>query len=309
MDGNGKTIKLNDGTIIPLIGLGTHKLIDPENSVYNAIKAGARLIDTATRYKNEPEVGKGIERALKDGIVKREELIIIGKVWLDMRKDPEKALRDTLKKFHIEYIDLYLDHWPYGKDYRKEKVDDPFENISTYEVWEKMQALVKKGLIKSLGVSNYNIQALSDLLSFCTIRPQVNEVEFNPNYYQKDLKDFCDKENIAIIAYLPLCPGVEPLNHIQEHEGEFDDFEEKIFKDLAEKYTKTKGQIILNWYYCMNIISIPSTSKDWRMKENLEALDFKMDEKDINLICKYAQQTRQKKFVLGNKYFGVNILG
>ena len=141
-----------------------------------------------------------------------------------------------------------------------------------------MEALVEKGLTKSLGVSNYNIQALCNLLSFCKIRPQVNEVEFNSYYYQKDLKDFCDKENIAIIAYLPLCHGVVPRKYIDEHEEEYNIFEEQIFKDLAKKYIKTKGQIILNWYYCMNIISIPATSKDWRMKENLGALDFKMSE-------------------------------
>ena len=194
-------------------------MVNPTNVVYESIKNGCRLIDTGTRYGNEEKVGAGVKRALQEGKVKREDLIIVGKVWLQGRKDPEQPLKRTLKCFGIEYIDLYLDHWPYGKDYRnQDKINDPFmPNISIYEFWPKMEGLVEKGLAKSIGVSNYNVQCLSNLLSFCEIKPVVNEVEFNPYYYQKDLKEFCDKENIVIIAYTPLVHGIVARTYIEEN--------------------------------------------------------------------------------------------
>ena len=182
-------------------------------------------------------------------------------------------------------------------------------NISVYDFWPKMEKLVEKGLAKSIGVSNYNVQNLCNLLSFCKIKPVVNEVEFNPYYYQKDLKEFCDKENIVIIAYTPLVHGIVARTYIEEHNGEFNVFEEQIFKDLAKKYTKTVGQIILNWHHYLGVVPIPATSKEWRMKENLGALEFEMEKEDYDRICNYFEHSRQKKFVVGNKYFGVNILG
>ena len=125
-----KKRKLNDGKEIPLIGLGTHKMENPIEVVVASIKAGARLIDTGTRYKNQEFVGAGVKKALKDGICKREDLCIVGKVWLQDRCNPEKALKKTLDCFGTNYIDIYLDHWPYGKDYRKEEIikaaGDPF---------------------------------------------------------------------------------------------------------------------------------------------------------------------------------------
>ena len=304
-------ITLNNGQKIPMLGLGTHKMIDPENATYKCLQKGVRLIDTGTRYGNQEDVGRGVKRALEEGKCKREELIIVGKVWLQDRKDPEKALRKTLDCFGIDYIDLYLDHWPYGKDYRNQnEINDPFmPNISIYEFWPKMEKLVEKGLAKSIGVSNYNVQCLSNLLSFCKIKPVVNEVEFNPYYYQKDLKEFCDKENIIIIAYTPLVHGIVARTYIAEHSGEFDIFEEQILKDFANKYNKTVGQIILNWLHHLGVVPIPATSKDWRMEENLKALEFVMKKEDYDNITKYFEKSRQKKFVVGNKYFGVNILG
>ena len=183
-------------------------------------------------------------------------------------------------------------------------------NISIYEFWPKMEALVDKGLAKAIGVSNYNIQALSNLLSFCRIKPVVNEVEFNPYYYQKDLKDFCDKENIVIIAYTPLVHGIVARTYIAEHNGEFDVFEEKIFKELAEKYNKNVGQIILSWLHHVGVVPIPATSKKKdRINQNIEGLNFKMEQNDYDRISQFCENCRQKKFVVGNKYFGINNFG
>ena len=281
--------------------------------ICESIRAGVRLIDTGTRYKNQEIIGEGVKKALKEGLVDRDDLCIVGKVWLQDRIDPEKALKYTLNCFGIDYIDIYLDHWPYGKDYRKEEVikaaADPFTPISIYEFWPKMESLVDKGLAKSIGVCNYNVQALCNLLSFCRIRPVVNEVEFNPFYYQKNLKEFCDKENIAIIAYTPLVNGIVARTYNAGHNDEFNPFKEQIIIDMAKKYIKTEGQIILNWEHSLGVIPIPATSKTWRMKENLAALDFKMKDEDYKALNNQFLYGRKKKFVVGNKYFGVNVLG
>ena len=144
-----RTRKLNNGMEIPVIGLGTFKIYEPEEIVYNSIKHGVRLIDTAYKYENEKEVGEGIKKALAEGICKREDLTIIGKVWIHFRDDPETALKESLEKLQLDYIDIYLDHWPSGKDLRKEeeiKKDKlgSFKMVSIYDFWPKMEALVEK---------------------------------------------------------------------------------------------------------------------------------------------------------------------
>ena len=314
---------LPDGRKIPLMGMGTSKInqfkINGEEGniqevIYQSIKDGVRLIDTAFKYENEKEVGEGIKRALDDNICKREDLIIIGKIWINFRNDPETALRKTLKNLQLNNIDVYMDHWPSGRDHRtKEEIRKDklgkFEMISIYEFWPKMEKLVEKGLAKSLGVSNYNIQCLSNLLSFCKIRPIMNEVEYHLFYIQKSLKEFCDREKIALIAYYPM-----PFGHgakkliFEEQQKEFNIFENEKIKELAKKYKKTPGQIILNWHYCQGTIPIPSTSKPFRMKENLDSLNFKLEDEDVKVLSKHFKQISLKKFCGCKRFFGVNEL-
>ena len=288
---------------IPLIGLGTSRISNIVDVVYNSIKDGLRLIDTAFKYGNEAEIGKGLRKALDDNLCKREDLFIIGKIWIDDRRDPEAALRKTLEKLQLNYIDLYMDHWPSGNNYA-----DPNnikEQVPIFEFWPKMEELVDKGLARSIGVSNYNVQNLLNLLNICRIRPLVNEVEFHPYYYQKNLKDFCDKENITLIAYYPLARGNGARTYIKEHNGEMDIFKDKVVEDLVKKYNKTPGQIILNWIIKQGIVAIPGTSKVDRMKENMEALYFEMDEKDMESLCCFG---KKMKFCGCKRFFGYNIM-
>ena len=296
------TKKLNNDIEIPLIGLGTSRVKNVEEVVYHSIKDGVRLIDTALLYKNEEDIGKGIKRAIDDGIVKREELYIVDKLWIDDKSDPEKALREALKRLNLDYIDLYLDHWPCGNVHLKDK---DYKTISIFELWPKMESLVDKGLTKSIGCSNYNVQSLLNLLSFCRIKPVVNQVEFHPYYYQKGLKDFCDKENIALMAYYTMARGNGVRNYIKEHNGEMDIFKEKDIKHLAKEYDKTPGQIILNWHIHQGNIAIPSTSNLDRMKENLGALNFEMKDSDVEKLCKYG---KKMKFCGCVRFFGYNIM-
>ena len=300
-----KKVKLSNGYEIPTMGMGTHRIKNAANVIYSSIKDGVRLIDTATRYGNEEDVGKGIKRALDEGICKREELFVTTKIWPNDKVDPEKALKESLQRLQLDYIDLYLDHWPATKDYR-ENPEDKIEIVSNYEFWPKMESLVDKGLARSIGLSNYNVQNMLNILSFCRIKPVALQAEFHLYFYQKNLKDFCDKENITFISYFPLGHGNNARIYIKEHDGEFDIFEEKIIKDLAKKYEKTVGEIILNWHLRQGVIPIPATSKEWRMRENLDTFNFRLEDEDFEKLNN-AFDLKRIRFCGSKKYFKINI--
>ena len=294
-------LKLNNNFECPVIGLGTCNIKNVEEVVYQSIKDGTRLIDTASKYKNEEEVGKGIKGAIEKNIVKREDLFIVTKCWIEEKNDPEKALDNSLKRLQLNYVDLYLDHWPCGKDYTGE---NKFQMVSVKEMWTKFESLVEKGMTKSIGVSNYNVQNILIILSFCKIKPAVNEVEFNPYLYQKDLKEFCDKENIKIFSYYPLVKGRLCSPELIK-EKNLDLLNEPIIKQLSEKYNKTPGQIVLNWHVHLGNVVIPGTSNPNRMKENLGALEFKMEENEYELIC--SLNSKEHRFCDGFGIYGIDI--
>jgi diketogulonate reductase-like aldo/keto reductase len=296
--------KLKYGIEIPYVGMGTSRIQNVEEAIYNSIKNGIRLIDTAVKYGNEEQVGKGIKKALDEGICKREDLFIIGKIWLEEKEHPEEAIRGTLNRLQLDYLDLYLDHWPCGIKY-DELSGEKKKHPSIFEFWPKMESLVEEGITRGIGCSNYNVQSLLNLLSFCRIRPLVNEVELHPYYYQENLKKFCDKENIALIAYYPLAHGNGARVYISEHNGQMNSFEEKNVVSLAEKYNKTPGQIILNWEVAQGIITIPGSSQFDRAKENLGALDFKMSDEEIKMMNVYG---KKMKFCGCRRFFGMNIM-
>ena len=302
-----KTIKLNNGLSCPLMGLGTTRMKDVTNVVYTAIKDGTRLIDTASRYRNESEVGDGIKKAIDEGLVKREDLFVITKLWIDEKSDPETAIKNSLQKLKLTYVDLYLDHWPSCKSFISEEDAKNYKLVSIYELWPKMEKLVELGLTKSIGVSNYNVQSLNNVLSFCKIKPAFNEVEFHPYLFQKELKFFCDKENIILLSYNPLVLGgycKERHSKIME-EKKMDLLKEDAVVNLAKKYNKTPGQIVLNWHIQLGIVPIPGTSNPSRMKENLKAMEFKLDENDMNLLNGF--ENKQFRFCDSNGLFGIDI--
>ena len=291
---------------IPNIGIGTANMQNVEEVVYQAIKDGVRLIDTASMYKNEELVGNAINKAINEGIVKREDLYVVTKFWLDEKEDPEKALRASLDRLKLNYVDLFLDHWPTGKCYNGQY---NFKLICVKEYWPKMEKCVDDGLTKAIGVSNYNVQNLLIVLSVARIKPLVNEVEFHPYLYQKDLLEFCNLEKIKILAYNPLVKGVycKERHGKEMEEKKLDLLNEPEVKSLAEKHGKTPGQIVLNWEIQKGVIPIPGTSKPERMKENLEATNFQLDQSDCETLEHYAEHDKEFRFADSDKIYGIDI--
>lgn len=247
-----KKLKLKEGNDIPIIGFGTWLLKRDEcrKSVETALEVGYRHIDTADVYGNHEEVAKAIRRS---GL-KREELFITSKVWRSelTRELALYAGERFLDELDIEYLDLLLVHWP-NKD------------VPIGETMSAFGELKEKGVTKSIGVSNFTIDHLGDTLKTNT-DISVNQVEFHPSLNQEDLRKYCDKKRIVLTAYSPNAQG--------------EDFKLDAVKKLANKYSKTESQIILNWITNKDIVAIPRSSDIEHIKENFESLSWEMEGKD-----------------------------
>ena len=273
---------------IPTIGLGTAYMSNVAEVVFSSIKDGTRLIDTAAVYGTESGVGKGIKKAIDEGLVKREDLFIVTKLSKFDIKNPELAIKNSLKKLGLNYIDLYLLHWPKFFDYKGKK--EKTNIVPMHILWPNIENLVQKGYTKYIGVSNFNVQSLLNLLSFCKIKPLVNEIEFHPYLYQKKLVEFCRRENIFLLGYNPLVKGCYSSETADEKNRNL--LGDKLIIDLSKKYKKTVGQIVLNWSISREVIPIPMTSNINRMKENVGSCDFVMDKNDLEKIDRLNKNQR-----------------
>ncbi len=252
-----KKITLNNNLEIPLLGLGTYKLNSYDevlNSLKIAYNQGVTLIDTAEMYGNEAEIGK----AIKEIGITRNELFITTKIWnADSGYDVTmRTFEKSLKNLQTEYIDLYLIHWPRGYDF--------------VDTWKAMENLYKQGVIKSIGVSNFYISHLNELLDKCEIVPAVNQIELHPYLQQQQLVDFCNKHTIAVEAWSPLAKGSVASDD--------------VLNEIGKKYSKNAVQVTLRWLIQNNIIAIPKSSKSDRIKEFAEIFDFNLSDEDMQKI-------------------------
>ena len=284
---------------IPSIGLGTaYMTTDISELVYSSIKDGTRLIDTAAVYGSEEGVGKGVKKAIKEGIIKREDLFITTKLSKYEMINPESCIKKSLKNLDMDYIDLYLIHWPKFFDY--DKKGNKINLVPLHKIWPIMESFVEKGYTKYIGVSNFNVQSLLNLLSFCKIKPLVNEIEFHPYLFQKQLVNFCRREDIILFGYNPLVKGCYCADTAEENMRNL--LGEKIIIDLSKKYNKTVGQIVLNWSISREVIPIPMTSNLHRMKENLGSTEFIMDKNDLQKIDELNRNQRYGQSGIWNIY-------
>lgn len=253
-----KSFKLNDGNEIPSIGFGTF-LIPADGSTYDAVSKalefGVRHIDTAAAYFNEEEVG----RAVRDSEIDREDVWITSKMWLQDYKyeDAKKAIDLSLKKLHTDYMDLYLLHQPYGA------VD---------EAWRALEEAKDEGKIKSIGVSNMTPKLWNRFVPDFDTMPSVNQVEFNPYFQQKEIREIMAKDDVKLESWGPLGQGSRDL------------LTNPVIVDIADKYGKNVGQVILRFENQEEIIVFPKSTKDERIKSNMDIFDFKLTDEEMDKI-------------------------
>jgi diketogulonate reductase-like aldo/keto reductase len=256
---------LNNGVKMPWFGLGVWRVeegIEVITSVKSAIAAGYRSIDTAAAYRNE----EGVGQAIRESGVPREELFITTKLW---NKDQGyestlKAFDDSMEKLGLDYLDLYLIHWPVKGKYR--------------ETWRAFNKLYEGGKIKAIGVSNFQIHHLNDILADSDVVPAVNQVEYHPRLTQKPLLDFCKKQGIQLEAWSPLMQGML--------------LDQPELMKIAEKHHKSVAQIILRWDLQNGVVTIPKSVKEHRIIENADVFDFELTAEDMASIDQLNQDQR-----------------
>lgn len=260
---------LHNGVKMPWFGLGVFKVEEgPElvNAVKTAIKHGYRSIDTAAIYGNEEGVGQGICEGLQEVGISREELFITSKVWTeDLGYNETIAAYETsLKKLSLDYLDLYLIHWP---------VEDKYK-----EAWRALETLYKEGRIKAIGVSNFQIHHLKELMKNAEIKPMINQVELHPRLTQKELQTFCRNNGIQLEAWSPLMQGqLLDNNDLQE---------------IGDKYGKTVAQVILRWDLQNEVVVIPKSTKPHRIEANANVFDFELTKEEMEIIDHLNQYHR-----------------
>lgn len=289
-----QTLKFQNGDIIPQFGLGTWKSKPNEvyGSVYEAIKSGYRHIDCAYLYLNEKEVGQALHDAMSNGLVKREELFITSKLWNSCHhpEEVEPALRHTLADLQIDYIDLYLIHWPIAfrsgvnMPAGKEDLIDP-EELPVEVTWQAMQGLKEKGLARHLGVSNHGIRKIQRIIDRTGITPEVNQVEIHPYFQQNEMLEFCKTNNILLTAYYPLGSPmtIRGENNLLTH---------PVITSIAEKQSATPAQVLLAWGMHRGYVVIPKSIHAHRIQENIGCLEVKLDKDDMQAIAQLDQGMR-----------------
>lgn len=308
-----KYLRFKDGDSFPAFGLGTWRTSTNEvySSVYEALNTGYRHIDSAFLYQNEKQTGQAICDAIRLGIVTREDLFITSKLWNSYHHpdNVEEGFRISLENLQLEYIDLYLIHWPIA--YKKGVLmpsgpEDllPLETIPLESTWMAMQSLKKQGLVKHLGVSNFSISKLQRLIDKTGIVPEMNQVEIQPYFQQKELLDYCNKNDIRVTGFYPL-GGPTTIKSDKNL------LVNPVVMNIAAKHNATTAQILLAWGMARGYAVIPKSIRPERIKENFDSQKINLDDSDMctmsELDCGFRMSVAAYSIFEGGYYNFENI--
>lgn len=256
---------LNNDMKVPTIAFGTWKFPNDETTVEiikNAIESGYQYIDTAKAYGNEEFIGKGVKKSK----IAREDIIIGGKLWNEDRGYDNiiKACQETIQRLDCEYLDIYLVHWPASP-----AVHEDWREINQ-ETWKAMEYLYEQGLVKAIGVCDFKVNQLEELIKECKVRPMINQIEFHPGFMQKEIVDYCKEKDILVEAWSPLGSG----KMLKKEE----------LKAVAQKYGKDVAQLCIKWCLQNGVLPIPKTKDVDRMKSNLDVFNFEISAEDMQYL-------------------------
>ncbi|CAK1549082.1 unnamed protein product [Leptosia nina] len=292
-------IKLRDGYLMPTFGLGTWLGVTKEGSlnevqddsvekaVEAAIDSGYRHIDTASLYKTEPQVGKAIDKKIKEGVVTREEVFVTTKLWGDQHAKEQvvPALKSSLRNLTMDYLDLYLIHFPVATKGLSFIPDD----TDYLETWHGMIEAQKQGLTRSIGVSNFNEEMIERLIRETGVTPAVLQIEIHLNLQQPNLLKYCRERDIAVMGYTPFgalfpskaASGAPPPR-----------IDDPALVKIANKYNKTVPQVVLRYIFELGVVAIPKSVKASRIRENIDIFDFSLSDEDKQLLRSYDANYR-----------------
>ena len=269
MDKNS-TYTLNNGYQIPIVGFGTiiPKGVETVDAVKNAIASGYRLIDTATAYDNEESVGQGVREAIDENGFSRDDIFVTTKVWNDHHgyKKTKQSIEDSLERLGLDYLDMYLIHWPANKMWHEDWREI---NAST---WLAMEEYYKKGLIKAIGVSNFDGSQLSSLIVDSEVKPVVNQLEYHPGFAQRKAADYSRDLGVNVEAWRAFGgPGSGVLHDLD------------IIK-IGKKYKKSASQVVIRWLVQKEIIPLAKSTNPDHISDNLDFFDFELNPEDMQII-------------------------